>query len=1278
MNVRHAMMKINNAPAGAGRPVPEGLGDGTALRHGGRGKWGMVRQLLAPLVVLFFCLLLAGQAFADVNIIGTWSGASNAPGSNAGNRNYEASTNNVTAETNTNGFNDRMFMVAVAMELSAANTITSLSATFGGTVMTNITNNNGTNASLHTALFYLLENQIPAGAQTLNVAWDVNGTTTTVSGLHIRYATYEGVAQSAPPAGSFISNNNTGATNVTFGSTVSYVNGGRTVFVTNDISSNTGINVNVTNDGDVFADGSGLHELENASNFYSQVNHTINIHTATGTLPANTTLTYTGAANGCAVSAVSLRPSCVRTVPTVAFNPSSGQTILTASGSVSYIATITNNDSPTTYCPASNLAVSVTEIDGQTALFNSSVSPATVGPISAGASGTATLTVANAGAASGNSVTTRVDATANALTGSGSITTTYTPENRTVVGAMSFAGITVTSMTVAVVFDADVNGNNSCSLQAYSDAGRTVPVGSEISMTRSPAAGISGPGTFSATATGLSQGTLYYFSATFTDADGYTAGNTVDGSQTTLFSPLMHASVNLGNKYPNNWGAAFRCDTCHDRNTAPNIKRIRAAVGGSGLTNSAGNTITTRAMGATATNDYASLAGTNRTCDVCHDSTSVFKYNTADTVSGNILSNGVPPHPNDLDCIKCHLHNAGFKVKAGCSDCHANPADAGWGTYQVNTGAPIIFDYNGSSLRGENFGGHLLVLKTDNLSSYTTKAQWDAQCLKCHDGHVNSPDGGVHIPNNATVGINYTRGYIALGGTATSGSTEAEICWNCHDLATNGVSEWGTNSVQSGITNTRNYDYGDLYTDTTGTTKTSNWVTGYWRSGKGRDSNAPFWYKRGAVQSTHTANDAGTTVVSGGNALGFNRTESVDSVDLIRCSYCHDVHNTANLKGTVANDVSGKPYLRGTWKGNPYPEDGAPRTGWRAWSREGNTSDYGRVPRGSAARANTGRAYDAATFPYTHVGGYWIDQNTDNPNSGLSSTQTAGLCDLCHGSTKDGTWTATEIGAIDQVTGEGLWISGYNGHAAVVLSGAGRGANGSAESYARNIFTRAKRGSNYREAADTNKPADELDMGAGTYDYVSNDTRAFSYRSNDSDGFLYRPRIGEVNGSPTTGSGNSQPFAFRYFAWAQEYQATFNREATATHARSSGTAALEIGGVAYDSGDGAHTEAAEYNAQANYHTFNCGKCHNPHASRLPKLMITNCLDTNHNNWDDDYQPAASTSVLAVWRDSRLSQWPTAQNCHRLDSRAPLSTGESTARGTGWNKATPWQEFTTPD
>ncbi|MDP2402060.1 MAG: hypothetical protein Q8M66_08780, partial [Actinomycetota bacterium] len=82
-----------------------------------------------------------------------------------------------------------------------------------------------------------------------------------------------------------------------------------------------------------------------------------------------------------------------------------------------------------------------------------------------------------------------------------------------------------------------------------------------------------------------------------------------------------------------------------------------------------------------------------------------------------------------------------------------------------------------------------------------------------------------------------------------------------------------------------------------------------------------------------------------------------------------------------------------------------------------------------------------------------------------------------------------------------------------------------------------------------------------------------------------------------------------------------------------------------------------------YHKFSCSKCHNPHASRLPRLLITNCLDTKHNTWDNvragiNALPAAGTRNVAntagisvenggvTWSNST-----SAQNCHRLSDPA---------------------------
>ena len=86
-----------------------------------------------------------------------------------------------------------------------------------------------------------------------------------------------------------------------------------------------------------------------------------------------------------------------------------------------------------------------------------------------------------------------------------------------------------------------------------------------------------------------------------------------------------------------------------------------------------------------------------------------------------------------------------------------------------------------------------------------------------------------------------------------------------------------------------------------------------------------------------------------------------------------------------------------------------------------------------------------------------------------------------------------------------------------------------------------------------------------------------------------------------------------------------------------------------------------------YHKFSCSKCHNPHASRLPRLMITNCLDTKHNSWQNDAaQSVYTNATAAVNTNKKISMWTSSQNCHRLSA-----TTDNATTGKGWNKVTPW-------
>jgi hypothetical protein len=542
------------------------------------------------------------------------------------------------------------------------------------------------------------------------------------------------------------------------------------------------------------------------------------------------------------------------------------------------------------------------------------------------------------------------------------------------------------------------------------------------------------------------------------------------------------------------------------------------------------------------------------------------------TLSGNVVGNG--------STVTVPV-NSGYTVQVG------DRVTKGSTYFVVASATSTSLTFSRAIPVGINFSsGEVLVSRH---IPHTVDGGTVRNCEWCHaEGHPQNGDPSlIFIPNNPAVGIDFRSGGIHLKKVINSRTnlsngepidTEAEVCWGCHEA--NGISEWGVNNNAN--TGGMVYNYGNLF-ESDGVTPRMAWTGAIWKS-----SEANFAYKTGSIQSTHSANSVANPGSSAVTGTAFNYTEAPDAVAKIRCSYCHDVHDMNLAENDTQN---GQPYLRGTWKGNPYKEDGAP------WNKNYTAvNSYGAVPRGGTG--------------YTALGGYYIDQNSGYPTSGWTVWNSAGLCVLCHGD---------DIDNMDQRTGENLWL-GTNGHSNSTLGGTfihaanifdythGRPTPAIQHTRANSTFTAQVPSMGYTEQVESN---------GGTYS-----SEGYGYRGTESATYTggYLPTLGY------------RPKPFNIYDW------------------------------------GATVDADTVDLM--YHQFSCSKCHNPHASRLPKLLITNCLDIRHNTWDENKTTLqtkyTNAALTAVDRNKYGAYYAAAQNCHRYDG----SRSTETLKG-GWNKVSTW-------
>ena len=269
----------------------------------------MNRTSIYPLIskVLILVLIITIWPFSHVNAaaseLDTWSLLS--LGTSANTATVNAGNVNVSSGT------QRIFITAVCYKLSGANTITSISASLGASTLTQIGSTGTSNIQEHCYMGYLLDANIPSGSNTLSITYDINGTVSTITGMDVRWATYSRVDQTSPIYDS--TTNTNGASNVTFGAQIDYLQNGITFFTAGNTGSAATMN-----------EPTGFSEFSTAnvnghSSFIGRI--TLIPHSANGSYAASTSVTFSTAGSRSSIIVASLNPA-LNTAPieTVAAN----------------------------------------------------------------------------------------------------------------------------------------------------------------------------------------------------------------------------------------------------------------------------------------------------------------------------------------------------------------------------------------------------------------------------------------------------------------------------------------------------------------------------------------------------------------------------------------------------------------------------------------------------------------------------------------------------------------------------------------------------------------------------------------------------------------------------------------------------------------------------------------------------------------------------------------------------------------------------------------------
>jgi hypothetical protein len=662
---------------------------------------------------------------------------------------------------------------------------------------------------------------------------------------------------------------------------------------------------------------------------------------------------------------------------------------------------------------------------------------------------------------------------------------------------------------------------------------------------------------------GLTNGTAYQVRVTYQDSDGFTGGSDVQ-----ILSHIVpavwsdDAMLHNSNRFPGtakwggDWGTptgeygGFTCETCHDMSTT-NIKRIKEAIAApSG--SFPGSEVTFENTGAGGFgDDTIGYSTSQKICEVCHSQTLYHRYS-----SPNIRSH--ESQPAIYDCTNCHSHDNGFKPDGACTVCHA---------ISMNNRVAVVGQFSGNS-------HHVQGIAVDETHCY--QCHWEANS----DGTINQTYHGGSLNPGSTVNLvvygsgtrptTYTVGQTAVEYTADGSRAQIlelnQVCLGCHSAQNNATQPFGDGKTPTEYS-WDGMSINDRYTPESSTP---------W--GKYTDTGSTDINPKNT--QTKAFSSHGVAVV---NERGWDLNETWPDTSGTVNVACYDCHNShgSSVSGTTTS------YTSATTNGGILKDTIATKGGY--------SMTYKPAAGGSAG-------------------------NNNAHNAG------AALCFDCHETANSGTTPWGYSGTY----GATAPILGYND-----MSRFGTGTNGPQQRYGFKASSGANKGGHFDASSaltttvngtinglctpchDPHGVSPTLDqdyavpMLKGTWMTSPYKEDVAPGTTNDCVGG--GRNVSQWCGSSTPGYHIDQNtfdnWNFTSTASVTEPDTQFAGLCLGCHPKSS---LSPDSTTTWRSVDRIHNSVKGWDTDGNTkHRYTCSKCHSPHNSALPRLLVTNCLDYSH-------------------------------------------------------------------